>query len=166
MSRMPERQWGRATETWRDEGGVGVKTSHQGSSGHGLARHSGTCDWSFVEVRAFLRWLRQDAIIRSTEEEIIGETPQAPAAPRRNTGVPRSGVAEPGQGEKNHILWSVYRADVTGATLITVWQLLHQWFLRSGWKEIGGETLTLYTGTPLTNRPCLRLQRTQDRKRF
>lgn len=58
---MPERQRGRATETWRDEGGVGVKTSHQGSGGNGLARHSGTCDWSFVEVRAFLRWLRQDA---------------------------------------------------------------------------------------------------------
>lgn len=61
MSRMPERQRGRATETWGDEGGVGVKTSHQGSSGHGLARHSGTCDWSFVEVRAFVGWLRQDA---------------------------------------------------------------------------------------------------------
>lgn len=30
-----------------------VKTSHRGSGGHGLARHSGTCDWSFLEVRVF-----------------------------------------------------------------------------------------------------------------
>lgn len=30
-----------------------VKTSHRGRGGHGLARHSGTCDWRFLEIRMF-----------------------------------------------------------------------------------------------------------------
>lgn len=29
---------------------VRVKTSHRGTGGHGLARHSGTCDWNFLEM--------------------------------------------------------------------------------------------------------------------
>lgn len=33
-----------------------VKTSHQcGSGGHGLARHSGTCDWSFLVNRGCVK---------------------------------------------------------------------------------------------------------------
>lgn len=30
-----------------------VKTSHCGGGGRGLAGRSGTCDWSFVEIRVF-----------------------------------------------------------------------------------------------------------------
>lgn len=69
----------------------------------------------------------------------------------QDMGVPGPHVAEPGREKKNSLeCLSSWRdssnIDQSMATSPPV-------FLRSGWKEIGGETLTLYTGTPVTTDP-------------
>lgn len=103
-----------------------VKTSHRGRGGHGLARHSGTCDWRFLEIRVFLRWewLRQDTSFTKLRlRRCFGSAPrwrnQRTNDDSRRRQRPRGGgkkktggpgrtwaVAEPRQGRSKH-LWSV-----------------------------------------------------------